>query len=166
MAEDRVGKYNIVEEIASGSQGAVYRAFDSDTGRIVAVKVLHPEVARDPSFVERFRREARIAASIDHPNVVKLYDVGESDGRLFIALEFLPESLARVVKSGGQIPIARAAGLAAQIADGLAAAGRFLRGQRWPRAGAGGRGDQRAGLFRLIKRAVKRDSRAWYGLTF
>ena len=111
MAEGRVGKYNIVEEIASGSQGAVYRAFGPDTGRIVAVKVLHPEVARDASFVERFRREARIAASIDHPNVVKLYDVGESDGRLFIILEFLPESLARVIETGGQMPVPAPPGL-------------------------------------------------------
>ena len=63
MAEHRVGRYRILEEIASGSQGAVSRAFDPDTGLIVAVKVLHPEVARDPSFVERFRRAARLANS-------------------------------------------------------------------------------------------------------
>lgn len=94
MAQEQIGRYRVVEEIASGAQGTVYRAIDPDVDRTVALKVLHPEMARDPQYVERFRREARIVASIDHPSVCWIYEVGEVDGRHFIAMEYLPASLA------------------------------------------------------------------------
>ena len=121
MAEERIGRYRILEEIASGAQGTVYRAFDPDSGGLVALKVLHPSLTGDASYLERFQREASLAASIDHPNVVRIFEVGEADGRHFMALEFLPENVARLMESGG-LSNERAASLAAQIADGLRAA--------------------------------------------
>jgi len=126
MAQERIGRYSILEEIASGAQGTVYRAHDPDVDRTVALKVLHPEMARDPQYVERFRREARIAASIDHPNVCRIYEVGEVDGRHFIAMEFLPASLSENLRHAedeqGGLPVEIAATFAAQIAEGVAAA--------------------------------------------
>ena len=101
--EQRIGRYQILEEIAAGGQGTVYRAFDPDSGQIIALKVLHPTLSGDRTYIERFRREASLAASIDHPNVVKIFEVGQDGDRHFIALEFLPESLSRVVESGGQM---------------------------------------------------------------
>src|SRR5687768_17822255 len=69
--------------------GTVYRAIDSVIGRTVAIKVMNPEVARDKGHRERFLREAQSAGSLQHPNVVTIYDLGEVDGHLFIAMEFL-----------------------------------------------------------------------------
>ena len=120
--EKRIGRYQILDEIASGGQGTVYRAFDPDSGQIVALKVLHPSLSGDRSYIERFRREASLAASIDHPNVVRIFEVGQDGDRHFMALEFLPESLARVIESGGQMRTDGAARFGVQIAEGLAAA--------------------------------------------
>ena len=122
MAEERIGRYTVLEEIASGTQGAVYRAFDPNTGQIVALKVLHPSLTGDQNYLERFHREATITASIDHPNVVRIHEVGESDGKHFIAMEFVPESLVRLIERSGRLPASAAISFALQVADGLAAA--------------------------------------------
>jgi len=121
MPQERIGRYRVLEEIASGAQGTVYRAHDPESGRIVALKVLHRELSRDRQYVERFRREATLAASIDHPNIVRIFDVGEAGGLHFMAVEFLPESLARVIEAGA-LPVRAAAEYGAQVAEGLAAA--------------------------------------------
>ena len=71
--DQQIGRYQILEEIASGGQGAVYRVFDPERSQVVALKVLHTTLSGDPSYIERFRREASLAASIDHPNVVKIF---------------------------------------------------------------------------------------------
>ena len=120
--QQRIGRYQILEEIASGGQGVVYSAFDPDSGQIVAVKVLHPSLTGNRDYLERFRREASMASSINQPNVVKIFEVGEDDGRHFIALELLPENLTRIIEGAGALPIERAAVFAVQIARGLAAA--------------------------------------------
>ena len=120
--QQRIGRYQILEEIAAGGQGTVYRAFDTDTRQIVALKVLHPNLSGDSSYIERFRREASLAASIDHPNVVKIFEVGQDDDRHFMALEFLPENLARVIEGMGQMPFDTAAQFGLEVAEGLAAA--------------------------------------------
>ena len=119
--EQQIGRYQLLEEIASGGQGAVYRAFDPETGQIVALKVLHAHLG-DDVHLERFHREARMAASINHPNVIRVSDVGQDGDSDFIAMELLPDSLARVIESGGALPVDRAVDFASQIADGLAAA--------------------------------------------
>ena len=119
MSQERLGHYRILEQIASGAQGAVYRAFDPDAGLLVALKVLHDTVVGDPSYLDRFHREASLASSMDHPNVARIFDVGEEDGRHYIALEYLPENLAPLI-AGGALPVDRVAKLAVGIADGLA----------------------------------------------
>ncbi len=121
MVTGRIGRYRILNEIAAGGQGAVYRAHDPGTGRIVAVKILHDTLSNDEQYVERFRREATLAASITHPNIIRIFEVGSDGDRHFMALEFLPESLAGLIEAG-PMTVESAAGYAAQIADGLAAA--------------------------------------------
>jgi Tol biopolymer transport system component len=120
--QQTIGRYQILEEIAAGGQGTVYRAYHPDTRQIIALKVLHPTLSGDRTYIERFRREASLAASIDHPNVVKIFEVGQDGDKHFMALEFLPESLARVIESGPQMPIDAAAQFGLEVADGLAAA--------------------------------------------
>ena len=120
--DQQLGRYRILEEIAAGAQGTVYRGYDPEGGQIIALKVLHPTLSGDRTYIERFRREASLAASIDHPNVVKIFEVGQDGDRFFMALEFLPESLARVIQGVGQLRIEGAAQYGVQIADGLAAA--------------------------------------------
>ena len=116
---DHIGAYRILEEIAAGGQGAVYRAFDPSTGMIVAIKVLHEKNADNDSFIERFQREATLIQAIDHENIIKIFDVGESDGLFFMALEFIPQSLDKLIELTGGLSADRAAGMAIGIADGL-----------------------------------------------
>ncbi len=91
MAEEvkQIGKYEIISVLGEGAMGTVYRAKDSVIGRTVAIKVMNPEIARDKDHRTRFLREAQAAGSLQHPNVVTIYDLGELDGHLFIAMEFL-----------------------------------------------------------------------------
>jgi tRNA A-37 threonylcarbamoyl transferase component Bud32 len=85
----QIGKYQIVELVGEGAMGTVYRATDSVLGRTVAIKVMNASIARQPDHRQRFLREAQAAGSLQHPNVVTIYDLGELDGHLFIAMEFL-----------------------------------------------------------------------------
>jgi len=85
----RIGKYEIVELVGEGAMGTVYRATDSVLGRTVAVKVMNASIARQQDHRQRFLREAQAAGSLQHPNVVTIYDLGELDGHLFIAMEFV-----------------------------------------------------------------------------
>ena len=82
MTQQRIGRYSVLEEIASGGQATVYRVWDAQTGGVLALKLMHPHLARDSSYVERFRREAQMAASIDHPNIIRIFEVGEGGRRL------------------------------------------------------------------------------------
>ena len=81
-----VGRYELVEPIARGGMGHVYRAVDSLLDREIAVKILDRSLSEDPSFVSRFKREARAAARLNHPNVVSLFDYGVDDGVYFIVM--------------------------------------------------------------------------------
>jgi beta-lactam-binding protein with PASTA domain/predicted Ser/Thr protein kinase len=83
------GRYQIITKVASGGMGEVYRAHDAVLAREVAVKVLHPHFAGDRGFVDRFRREARAAAILNHPNIVGVYDWGSTDGTYFMVMEFV-----------------------------------------------------------------------------
>jgi serine/threonine-protein kinase len=85
----QIGKYKIVELVGEGAMGTVYRAVDSVLGRTVAVKVMNASIARQQDHRQRFLREAQAAGSLQHPNVVTIYDLGELDGHLFIAMEFV-----------------------------------------------------------------------------
>ena len=122
MNQQRIGRYQVLEDIATGGQGAVYKATDPLLDRIVAIKVLKPELTSDGSYLERFSREAAMAAGIDHPNVVKIHDMGEDGGRHFIVMEYLPRNLAGLIPQDKGLPVDRVLELGGQIAEGLAAA--------------------------------------------
>lgn len=81
-----IGKYQILDLAGEGAMGAVYRARDTVLNRLVAIKVMNATIARDQSLRDRFLREAQSAGSLQHPNVVTIYDFGELDGHLFIAM--------------------------------------------------------------------------------
>ena len=124
--QQRIGKYEIVERIAAGGMATVYRARDTQLGRIVAIKVMHAHLADDADFVERFMREARTAASLSHPNVAMIFEVGQEGATHFIAMEFVPSSLDALLRERGKLPWAEAQPLVLQVADALRAA--FRRG--------------------------------------
>src|SRR3954471_1058953 len=103
--------------------GVVYRARDSDLDRIVALKVIAPELASDEGFRARFVREARVTAQLDHPNVIPVYDAGDDGGRLYIAMRWVEGTdLGRLIQEKGPLLPARAADLVAQAASALDAA--------------------------------------------
>ena len=119
MAPEFIGKYRVLDEIAAGGQGAVYRAFDPSTGMIVAVKVPHAHLLSSEDGVERFRREASMIQALDHENIVKIFDVGESDGLYYICLEFIPQSRDKLIELTGALPVERAVALAIGISEGI-----------------------------------------------
>jgi serine/threonine-protein kinase len=117
---ETLGQYKILERIGAGGMGDVYRARDTRLGRTVAIKVLSANVAGDPDRRERFMREARAAAALSHPNIAALYEVGEDQGELFLAFEFVPGETLRAVVGGRPMNVRRAIELAIQVADALA----------------------------------------------
>jgi len=113
-------RYRIVRHLARGGMAEVYLAHDQLLDRPVALKVLFPEFAADRSFVERFRREARAAANLNHPNIVSIYDWGEEDGTYFIVMEYVDgRTLREVIRGDGPLHPTRAAEIGADIAAGL-----------------------------------------------
>ena len=122
MSQRRIGRYQILEDIASGGQATVYRVWDTETGSILALKVMHPHLSRDASYVERFHREASMAASIKHPNIIRIFEVGEEDGSHFMSMEYLPDSLHSLIEAQGKLPLNRAVNIAYQLCQGLQAA--------------------------------------------
>jgi serine/threonine protein kinase len=116
----RIGKYEIVEEIGRGGFAAVYKARDLDLDRVVALKVLAPHLTWDATFAKRFRLEARATAKLRHPNIVTIYEVDETEGQLYIAMEHLPgRTLAALLKAEGAMPLERAVVILEQIGDAL-----------------------------------------------
>ncbi len=113
-------RYQLQREIARGGMAEVYLARDDLLDRPVAVKVLSAEYARDPTFVERFRREAQSAAGLNHPDIVAIYDWGQEQGTYFIVMEYVAGyTLRDVLKTEGTLSPERASGLAAEIAAAL-----------------------------------------------
>jgi serine/threonine protein kinase len=115
----RLGRYMVVEPLGSGGMGQVFRATDRDLRRDVAVKVLRPEQAGDAEGVARFRREARALASLNHPNICTVYEIGEQDGLVFIAMEFLDGKNLRDRMAQQPPELDSALTLAIEIADAL-----------------------------------------------
>src|SRR6188768_3290749 len=102
----RIGRYEIVELLGRGGMAAVYRAHDTALRRDVALKVLYPQFGGDRTLIERFEREAVLAASLDHPNIVPIYDVGEANGLVYIAMKLLGGlPLADVLRSRGRLTL-------------------------------------------------------------
>lgn len=114
------GKYELIAEIGRGAFGIVYKAKDSVLGRYVAIKVLHPALLVDPGFIERFRHEARVAALLDHPNIVPVYDFGQEDGRYFLVMAYMPGgSLNTLIKNSAPMPAERVIKITKEIGAGL-----------------------------------------------
>ena len=117
------GRYQAGRELARGGMAVVYLGQDLVLHRAVALKVLGGELSRNEGFVERFRREARAAAGLSHPNVVAVYDWGEANGSYFIVMEYVAgQTLAQLLRAEGPLRAGRAAAIGAEIAAALAAA--------------------------------------------
>src|SRR5215831_6343298 len=125
MGDVFANRYEVERDLAKGGMADVFVAYDRQLKRRVAVKVLFAEFARDPSFVERFRREAQSAASLNHPNIAAVYDWGQERGTYFIVMEYVEgRSLRDIIRAEGRIPAHETARVAAEIADALAFAHR------------------------------------------
>jgi Protein kinase domain len=127
VADPRIGSviagHRVERLVGRGGMGVVYAAVDAALDRTVALKLIAPELAADPDFRARFMTESRIAASLDHPNVVPIFRAGEEDGSLFLAMRFVGgDDLRTIVERDGPLGAERAAGVVAQVAAALAAA--------------------------------------------
>jgi eukaryotic-like serine/threonine-protein kinase len=114
------GRYTVVRKLGAGGMANVYLAEDQELGRRVAIKILNDRHANDDQFVERFRREAKNAAALSHPNIVSIYDRGEAEGTYYIAMEFIDgRSLKELIVSRGPAPLTVAVEYARQILSAL-----------------------------------------------
>jgi serine/threonine-protein kinase len=117
---EKLGKYKIIEEVGRGGFAAVYKAVDTTLERTVALKVLAPHLLWDPTFVQRFQREAKVAANLDHSNIVTIYEVGQMEGVYFIAMQFLEgRTLGQVLEAEGPLPISQVQAVMEQLASAL-----------------------------------------------
>ncbi len=116
-------RYKIEEKIGEGGMAVVYRGYDNILNRSVTVKVLRAQFALDDNFVRRFKREAQSAASLSHPNVVNIYDVGEQEGTHYIVMEYIDgKSLKELITEKGKLPVNEAVQIARQICEALVSA--------------------------------------------
>ena len=143
-------RYEILELLGEGGMGAVYKAADREVGRIVALKVIRPEMASNPEILARFKQELLLSSKVTHRNVIRIYDLGEAQGVKFITMEYLEgENLHQILKQREKLEVAEAVDIMEQVASGLAAAhavgiihrdlkpGNIMRDKKRPRGGDG-----------------------------